>query len=181
MGVLDHPLITAFDRRIDALVERRRGNRLVDRAFYAASEAANHSMVWHALAWAPVLGDRARWRRAVVVSTILGIESGLVNGPVKMLFRRERPEHVDARPHRLRTPRTSSFPSGHATSAMCAAILLSDGRKRRWGIFALAGAVASSRVYVRIHHASDVIGGLVFGTGFGLLARRALRRCCTSR
>jgi undecaprenyl-diphosphatase len=36
----------------------------------------------------------------------------------------------------------------------------------------MAATVASSRVYVKMHHASDVIAGAALGVGLGLLARR---------
>jgi membrane-associated phospholipid phosphatase len=32
--------------------------------------------------------------------------------------------------------------------------------------------VSASRVHVKIHHASDVVGGMVVGMGLGLLAKR---------
>jgi undecaprenyl-diphosphatase len=72
------------------------------------------------------------------------------------------------RPYRLRIPRTTSFPSGHATASFCAAVLLSQGTP--WGpaLFALAAIVSLSRAYVRIHHASDVVGGVVVGLAIGL-------------
>jgi membrane-associated phospholipid phosphatase len=54
---------------------------------------------------------------------------------------------------------------------MVAAILLSQRSSRRTGWFALAVLVAASRVYVRIHHASDVVGGLALGVVLGALAR----------
>jgi membrane-associated phospholipid phosphatase len=38
--------------------------------------------------------------------------------------------------------------------------------------YAAATIVAASRVHVRIHHASDVAGGIVLGIALGELARR---------
>jgi undecaprenyl-diphosphatase len=38
--------------------------------------------------------------------------------------------------------------------------------------YLLAGLVAFSRVYVRLHHTSDVVAGAVLGLTFGLAARR---------
>ncbi|MBA3302740.1 MAG: phosphatase PAP2 family protein, partial [Acidimicrobiia bacterium] len=115
---------------------------------------------------------RQAWRRLAVG---LAIESLVVNWGVKSLFRRTRPAWDHDRPHRLRQPRTSSFPSGHATSGFLAATLLADAdRPRRtapvW--FAVASVVASSRVHVRIHHASDVVAG----AAMGLVAGRVVRR-----
>jgi undecaprenyl-diphosphatase len=54
-----------------------------------------------------------------------------------------------------------------------AAMLLADGdRRRRWLWYGLAALVATSRPYVRIHHASDVVGGVVVGRLLGTAARR---------
>ena len=102
----------------------------------------------------------------------MGIESALVNLGIKSLFKRTRPAHEGDRPLQLRQPRTSSFPSGHATSAFTAAALLSD-RDRLWpAYYGVAVVVAASRVYVRIHHASDVLAGVAVGVLLGQVGRR---------
>ena len=86
-------------------------------------------------------------------------------------FRERRPVHDGPRPHKLRQPKTSSFPSGHASAAMVAAAMLSrQGGAPVW--YLLAGIVATSRIHVRIHHGSDVVGGALLGAGLGVLARR---------
>jgi undecaprenyl-diphosphatase len=113
------------------------------------------------------------WPRRLKRTTIgLAIESAVVNGPVKMLFRRTRPVHEGPRPHRLRTPRSSSFPSGHATAAFFGAALLRDDDPWWPVYYAMAVIVAASRVHVKIHHASDVIGGVAIGIALGELGRR---------
>jgi undecaprenyl-diphosphatase len=102
-------------------------------------------------------------------SIALGIESAATNGLIKLLFQRVRPfeyEDVEFR-HGLRRPITSSFPSGHATAAFCAAALMGGGPA--W--YSVASAVAATRVYVRLHYASDVVAG----AALGLLMGRALR------
>jgi undecaprenyl-diphosphatase len=68
---------------------------------------------------------------------------------------------------------SSSFPSGHASAAFTAAGILAED-SRAWPLwYLLAGLVASSRVHVKIHHASDVVGGAVLGIALGRMARRA--------
>ena len=166
-------MIKAFDDAVDNAFVPLRKNLIANRVFYAASEAANHSLLWHSITWAQVLLKQRTVREALKISVALGIESALINGPVKMLFRRERPTLAEERPHNLRTPKTSSFPSGHATSGFCAAMLLTGQRKRP--IYFLLGAiVASSRVHVRIHHASDVVAGAAIGAGVGFGLRKTL-------
>jgi undecaprenyl-diphosphatase len=161
-----HRLDDAADRALDMV----RGHRVADRLMYGLSETGNFSALWHALAWTPWLLSRSprRLRRAVGISASLVFESALVNGPIKAQFQRDRPESDASRPHRLRQPRTSSFPSGHASAAMVAATLLSRAQPRLRPLYYATGAAMSvSRVYVRVHHASDVAGGMAIGWGLG--------------
>jgi undecaprenyl-diphosphatase len=164
--------IAAVDARADAVFERLRGNRAVDRVFYAASALGDHSLVWLIVGAAQGLGSERRWRSAVRMAAALAVESVLVNVVVKSFIRRRRPPSSQPRPLPLRQPVTSSFPSGHATSAFCAAGLLSEG-DRLWPVYyGLAVVVASSRVHVRIHHASDVLAGAAMGALLGRIGRR---------
>jgi undecaprenyl-diphosphatase len=56
---------------------------------------------------------------------------------------------------------------------MCASVLSGDdGAAPGW--FVLASLVAASRVYVRMHHTSDVVGGAVLGLVLAKFARRLL-------
>ncbi len=163
------------DAAVDASVERRRGNRGLDRLMYAASEVGDHSLVWHVLGVTQALRHHGDPALAVRTATILGLESALVNGAVKSMFRRHRPVWEDERPrpHRVRTPTTSSFPSGHASSAFTAAAVLSAVDPRlRPAYYALASVVAVSRVHVKMHHASDVLAGAVLGAALGAAANR---------
>ena len=84
-------------------------------------------------------------------------------GLLRHHLERERPEHAAERPHHLRAPSTSSFPSGHASAAAMAVTLLNEGSRIRPLNAALGAVVASSRVHVRIHHASDIVVGLAVG------------------
>jgi membrane-associated phospholipid phosphatase len=176
LKVLEHPVVQRFDESVDRAFDHVRGKPAFDRIFYAASEAANHSMLWHTLAWSRTLFTPERRAEATKLSIALGVESAMINGPVKMLFRRERPVHDTERPHALRVPLTSSFPSGHATSGFCAAMLLSKNAKFGPLYFVAAAIVAGSRIHVRIHHASDVVAGAAIGVSAGYWLRRVLFR-----
>ena len=164
--------VDRIDDTIDEWWERFRGRPALDRLYYSASEAADFSLLWHVagVVQAIIEDDPSI---AVKLSVALGLESALVNGPVKSLFRRSRPVQDAPRPHRLRQPKTSSFPSGHASAAMVAAALLSrHAGGAAW--YAVGAIVATSRLHVRIHHASDVAGGAVLGLALGALARRVI-------
>ncbi len=174
--ITDH--LDGFDQAVDDLVDRNlRGRPAIDRFMYSITELGDFSLLWHLLASVRGLRSDDELTAAVRVSAVLGAESTLVNGVIKSLFRRERPVPDFERPHHLRMPKTTSFPSGHASAAFCAATLLSDGRSpaRRALWYGLAGTVAFSRVHVKIHHASDVLGGAAVGLVVGRVARRLWR------
>ena len=169
----DIPAIAAFDDAVDAWVREHR-SPIADRVFYGLSSAADHSLLWNAIVAVrgAVTGDPALVLRGAAV---LGAESAITNGALKALFRRERPVVDDEPlPMGMRRPVTSSFPSGHATAAFTAAALLSQGSRRPGAWYALATAVSVSRVYTRMHHASDVLAGAALGVAFGAIARRVL-------
>jgi len=163
--------------RLDAVIDEwfdahLRGRRAVDRVMYSASALGDHGLIWLILALLQAGRHRRKWQRPLVRAAAgLGIESALVNGPVKWMFRRTRPVQQGPRPMHLRQPRTSSFPSGHATAAFFGAALLRDDDPLWPLYYAIAVVVAASRVHVKIHHASDVIGGMAIGIGLGELTR----------
>ncbi|MGD9704084.1 MAG: phosphatase PAP2 family protein [Acidimicrobiia bacterium] len=172
-----HPFgstVAAFDDQVDQLLERLRGHAVPDAMFKAATTLGDWSLIWHLVgALRTIFGAPAA--EAVQLSALLGAESLLVNQGVKRLFRRIRPtEEGDGR-YTVRRPSTSSFPSGHASAGFFAATVLTSMAGKRtaplW--FGLAGIVALSRPYVRIHHASDIVAGAAIGLGLGRLAVRA--------
>lgn len=168
--------VRRFDDRVDDLLDPVRARPGAAAVFRLASHLGDWSVLWHLLGGVRGLRSDALADEAIRLSVVLGVESLVVNQGLKRLVRRSRPhDHREGMAaHGLRTPTTSSFPSGHASSAFCAAVLLSHGGRSRttplW--FGLAGVVAASRVVVRAHHASDVVGGAAVGLAMGAAARR---------
>jgi membrane-associated phospholipid phosphatase len=164
--------VAAFDEAVERKIDDVRGHRGLDRVMYAASEIGDFSLVWHLVGTARSLAPDRSPVHAVRLSSLLGLESLLVNGLIKSAFGRRRPPWEHDRPHQLRQPRTSSFPSGHASSAALAVGILSQ-RDPLWPLYAVVGAtVASSRVYVKVHHPSDVVAGAALGIALAAVARR---------
>ncbi len=163
----------AFDAWADGTVEHLRRSLVANRVFYAASALGDHGLLWHTIGAVRALGGDRQVAEALRLSAALGVESVLVNVAVKSMFRRTRPVHTTVRPFALRRPLTSSFPSGHATSAFCAAVLLSKAEPRLRPVwYATATVVAASRIHVRIHHTTDVVVGAAVGLVVGHLAAR---------
>jgi undecaprenyl-diphosphatase len=175
--LLDHRIVAQVDLTAERLAAPLRAHPTADRVFHALTELGDHSIIWHCIALTQgLLGDDLAVRRAVRLLASQGIEAAIVNGPVKSLFRRKRPVLDQPRTRALRQPRTSSFPSGHASAAACATVMLCDGASlpAKVGWTGLGLAVAWSRVHVRVHHGSDILAGYLIGLGLGAAARRVV-------
>ena len=170
--------IVRFDAAVDRWWETLRGQAVADRVMYGASNVGEFSQVWHVLGAARALSPRRGVCDAVRFSALMTLESLVVNQGAKRLFARRRPGTAAQNPtrHPLRQPITSSFPSGHASAAFCAAAVLSRGSRVAPLYRVLATIVAVSRIHVRLHHASDVIAGALIGEIFGRVANRLMPR-----
>ncbi len=175
------PTVDAFDHRVDALLEQVRGNPVLDKLFTTASHVGEFSMIWHAISLTRGL-VKGRRDQVIVLAVLIGAESLIVNQGVKRIFKRTRPTTDGDDRLKVRKPMTSSFPSGHSSAAAFAATMLTAWDGKRWGLvwYSIAGVVGVSRAYVRIHHASDVVGGFATGRVLGIVGRRIARRMLTS-
>jgi membrane-associated phospholipid phosphatase len=171
------PLIQQFDRAVDDRLESLRGHPVLDRVMTIATDAGEFSAIWHV---SSLLRGTARGRRDQTIALAIGIgaESLIVNQGLKRLFRRPRPTRSGDARFEIREPLTSSFPSGHASAATFAATVLIGWDGPRWAPLwgSMAATVALSRPYVRIHHASDIVGGVAAGALMGVAARRIYAR-----
>jgi membrane-associated phospholipid phosphatase len=166
-------VIDTFDRRVDDVAGRLRGNRLADTVAYGASALGDHGLIWFLIALAR--GTRPGRRRAVAVRAVVfsGVVTPAVNLALKRAVGRRRPPSRWSHPLPVRVPASASFPSGHALAAWCAATLLADGDPLAPAYYTLAAVVSGSRVHVGLHHASDVIAGSLLGLCLGRLGRLA--------
>jgi membrane-associated phospholipid phosphatase len=127
-------------------------------------------------AWLFYRGHRhLPWVLIAIVATGRGLSEAQ-----KYRVARVRP---DLEPH-LVVVKTSSFPSGHATSSMIFFLTLALvlGAGTRWRRPAVAGAmllslaIGTSRVMLGVHWPSDVVGGWAFGLLWVLLTLRLAGR-----
>jgi membrane-associated phospholipid phosphatase len=161
--------VTRLDDTINAAFEPLRGKPEVDRAAALVSNLADYGLVWVLLALVKARRRGPDRRRAIVALGAAGVSSFLVNRAAKSVVGRERPEeHLDAL---VRTPSSSSFPSGHTLAAFCTAFVLAESPSETAVYVGFAGAVAASRVHLRAHHPSDVLGGAAIGSVLGLVVR----------
>ena len=116
-----------------------------------------HGAVWFVIA---VLARR--WDAARTVAIAYG-----ANQFVKVVVRRPRPRH-DQR--LTRTYSDLSYPSAHAATSVAGASRLSETLPAA-PLWALAAALAGSRLYLRVHHPTDTIAGAALGAAIAKLAR----------
>jgi undecaprenyl-diphosphatase len=108
---------------------------------------------------------RGKRYEAIVLSVTMA-GGVILNMVLKLSFHRVRPDPF----FDLATPASYAFPSGHALLALCfygvMVRILSDSlksREYRWmvwvGAVLLIGLIGLSRIYLGVHHASDVLAG----------------------
>ena len=144
---------------------RTRGHTpALDRAVARFTLLGEHSAVWLAIGAAGATLDaprRSRWGRAT--ATVAGMYA--LNTAIKLVVRRSRPQLRGLAPL-VGTPTTLSFPSAHASTAFAGALAYSQLGLPALPLYALAGGLAYSRLYLGVHYPSDVLAGALLGSAF---------------
>ena len=109
-----------------------------------------------------------KWGREAKLFAITMIGAALLNMTLKLTFKRARPVPF----FNLTAPETYSFPSGHSLMSCCffgALAAIVTARIKRKRVRAIVWTLASvmflligfSRIYLGVHHTTDVIAGFV--------------------
>lgn len=104
-----------------------------------------------------------------VTAGIIVVMTLIINGLLKLFMKRKRPasDYVSQMMFK-----TFSFPSGHATGAVVSYGLVAFVLATIWPLYeqiiwlafgVLAFSIGMSRIYLKAHYASDVIGGWIVG------------------
>jgi len=168
-NVLDGGGVTAIDAPVLGWVLVHRQPDLTTPMIVITTLGGTGVMAGLALVAVAVLGWRWRWRDAVLVA-MATLGAGLLVVGLKPLIGRVRPPQID----HLVLETNQSFPSGHAVGAAAVLGVLAVVAVRHLhrrvprvavGVAALGATVAIgvSRLYLRVHWASDVLGGWLVG------------------
>jgi undecaprenyl-diphosphatase len=156
----------------------------LDEPLRRLSALANHSKLWIGVAAGLfVFGGRTGRRAALTGLVAVGVNSAVVNVPMKLASGRARPDReaagVPAQRH-VPMPTSTSFPSGHSASGFAfAGAVAGTVPGLAVPLRGLASAVAYSRVHTGVHYPGDVLVGSLAGATIGeaiALAARGLRR-----
>jgi len=126
------------------------------------TRSGEHGLVWMAVGLVGGRLDRRRrraWRRAA--GTVL--LAYVVNQLVKLAVPRERPQ-LPGLPPLVEVGSRRTFPSAHATTSFAGARAYTRLGVPAAPLYALAAALAASRVWLGVHHPSDVVAGAALGT-----------------
>jgi undecaprenyl-diphosphatase len=124
-----------------------------ERVVRVFSYAGEHGGIW----LVPGL-LRARWRAATRTVALAYVANQLV----KLTVPRARPR-LDGLPALIKVGSDRSFPSAHATTSFAGARAYARLGVPAAPLYALAVAFAASRVWLGVHHPSDVLAGAVLG------------------
>lgn len=157
-----------LDRRLGSRLARPRGVG-VDRLMAAGTDLGS---VYGLAGVCTALALTGRRERAAELAAAGGLAWCAAQG-AKPLVGRARPYQSDGAARLVAEPAGSSWPSGHTAVAAAMADTVADrlAPAPRALVRAVAGAVACSRLYVGVHHPTDVVAG----AGIGVLSARAAR------
>jgi membrane-associated phospholipid phosphatase len=108
----------------------------------------------------------------------VGLAGTTANGLAKLFVRRRRPplEDVPLARRVHRPPVTTSFPSGHAASAVAFTVAVREASELAVPVAVVGVVVACSRVWTGAHYPADVLAGAALGAAAGWTLGRVGRQ-----
>ena len=159
--------IAIWDEKIIGWIQRNCRREGLDQVMALATHLGDLGLVW--VLWGTVLFVTQRQKGILLLGSIV-VCALVCNLTLKPLFRRQRPFQLQEEAELLiREPQDPSFPSGHTMASFTAAAVLLSVCGGGTGALALALAllIGWTRLYLFVHHPSDVAAGAVFGLLLG--------------
>lgn len=146
-------------------------NDVLTPIFKFITTLGNAGIIWIVLSVGLLIPKKIR--RVGVLTLVSLLFSALIDNVIlKNVVARTRPyDLIEGLTSLVGAQKDYSFPSGHTGSAFAAAVVMFLGLPKKFGIPILVFAclMGLSRLYVGVHYPSDVLGGVLIGTGIALL------------
>ena len=160
--------VYSFDETVLRFVQESLRSPALTAVMRFFSTIGDMGMVWILLGVVLVCIRRTR-RGGVEMLCSLAAEFVLCDLIIKRIVARPRPylllEWLELLVHE---ESSFSFPSGHSASSFACAVALTCAFGKKGALaFIPAAMIALSRIYVGVHHPSDVIAGVLLGSAVG--------------
>lgn len=161
-------MLRRLDLAVLRLLRTRGHGARTERAVLIFTRAGEHGLLWQGLCLVGAVIDKPR--RPLYLRTMRTVVLAyFANIGLKYLVRRPRPQ-LDELPPLSSTVTSLSFPSAHSTTSFAAAwALTGEEGLPAAPVYALAKAMAVSRIYVGVHYPTDIAAGAAFGTALAEL------------
>ena len=139
---------------------------VLDKLMVMFTYAGTGGFIWWILFILPFLISRPYRRTGIILTAAIGFNYVLGEIIIKKSVGRARPSTLIAdEDMKIHKPKDHSFPSGHSASSFCAfSVMFWCCPVWIWlPALARAGTIAFSRMYLRVHYLTDVIGGVLLG------------------
>lgn len=146
--------------------------RFLDKLMVCSTYAGMGALIWWITLALPFVISSQYRQTGIILIVALGFNYLLGEIIIKKSVGRGRPSNlIDEEEMKINKPKDHSFPSGHTASSFCAFTVTLWNCPAYFWIPALAVAclISFSRLYLRVHYLSDIIGGIVLGMFDGSL------------
>ena len=163
--------MVAMEADILLWIQNNIRNEVLTPIFKFITTLGNAGVIWIVLSVGLLIPKKTRYVGVLALVSLLF--SALIDNVIlKNVVARTRPyDLIEGLTSLVGAQKDYSFPSGHTGSAFATAVVMFRGLPKKFGIPILVFAclMGLSRLYVGVHYPSDVLGGVLIGTGIALL------------
>lgn len=166
--------LVAMEADILLWIQNNIRNDVLTPIFKFITTLGNAGVIWIVVSAGLLIPKKTR-SVGVLALISLAFSALIDNVILKNVVARTRPyEVIEGLTSLVGAQKDYSFPSGHTGSAFAAAVVMFRGLPKKCGIPILVFAclMGLSRLYVGVHYPSDVLGGILIGTGIALVVYR---------
>ncbi len=145
-------------------------NPLFNKILVPLTKIGSLGIIWLLIALPMLFIEDLKFVGIKVIMVV--ILTGFVGeGLIKHLAKRKRPSrYIEEKDMLIRKPISYSFPSGHTSSSVASATVISRFCPHLTvPVFVLAFLVSFSRLYFKVHYPSDIFAGAILGILFATI------------